>query len=84
MDYLELRSKWDFAGKTVRRQDARWSRQVLEWSPHGARAAHRPLTRWTDALNQHVSKEMGVEVDWWTVSLQELNWCRLRGSFLSG
>ena len=42
------RFRW--AGHVARRNDGRWTREVLTWSIEGSRSRGRPLTRWTDSL----------------------------------
>jgi hypothetical protein len=53
-DWIEgqRKRKWGFAGHTMRRDDGRWSRLLLEWRPIGNRSVGHPKTRWTDVLEQ--------------------------------
>ena len=46
------RRKFRWAGHVARRQDGRWTREVLDWSLQGYRAQGRPSMRWTDSLNK--------------------------------
>ena len=65
------RRKYRWAGHVARRDDERWSRQVLCWKPVGVRAQGRPLTRWSDALNKFfdgVSAALGQCIDWMSLA----------------
>ena len=49
---LYRRRKWRFAGRVARKNDGRWSTQMLHWMPPtvAGRRPGRPLTRWTDDI----------------------------------
>ena len=46
----QRRRLWRWAGHTARRQDGRWSRQAIFWTPDGTRNRGRPKKRWEDPL----------------------------------
>ena len=53
-DWVEeiTRRKYRWAGHVARREDGRWTREVLDLTLSGSRAANRPHIRWSDSLNQ--------------------------------
>ena len=46
--------KWNFAGKTARQHDGRWSHKLLDWTPWFRtlpyRTVGRPMLRWDDCF----------------------------------
>ena len=46
------RRRYRWAGHVARRQDGRWTREVLTWSVVGSRSQKRPLTRWSDTFRK--------------------------------
>ena len=52
---LQRRRKWRFAGRVARNPDKRWTKRLLYWKPTlgGGRSVGRPVTRWTDDLEQY-------------------------------
>ena len=50
--HLHRRRKWRLAGSLARCDDARWSRQILEFKPDFGcgRSVGRPKRRWADQL----------------------------------
>lgn len=50
------RRKWRFAARVAQAVDNRWSKRILDWSPHfrcsPCRLVGRPLTRWHDCFVQ--------------------------------
>ena len=45
------RLKWRWAGHISRRDDGRWSRRLLDWTPRtGGRGVGRPPMRWSDDI----------------------------------
>ena len=79
------RRKYRWAGHVARRDDGRWSRQVLCWSPVGLRAQGRPLTRWSDPLNKFfdsVSAAVGQCIDWMSVAQDREEWKQYETHFV--
>ena len=57
-DWIEeqQRRKWRWAGHVCRRDDGRWTKQVLEWTPGGGhRRQGHPFSRWSDDINGFIS-----------------------------
>ena len=46
------RRRYRWAGHVARRQDGRWTREVLTWSVVGSWSQKRPLTRWSDTFSK--------------------------------
>ena len=79
------RRKYRWAGHVARRDDERWSRQVLCWNPVGVRAQGRPLTRWSDALNKFfdsVSAALGQCIDWMSLTKDRDEWKQFETPFV--
>ena len=78
----QRRRKWRFAGHTARREDARWTKELLGWRPDGTRFAWRPLTRWTDVLDKFW-KSLGKKAGGWLNEAQNRKkWCTLEAEFI--
>ena len=64
------RRKWRLAGSLARCDDARWSRQILEFKPnygHGRSPGH-PKTRWIDQLEAFAGGDwlaLATDADQW-------------------
>ena len=66
------RRKWRAAGKLVRQTDDRWSRRILDWTPHcgNGRGRGRPRTRWSDHLEKYAGggwKETARDEGLWKI-----------------
>ena len=58
--------KWRWAGHAARREDGRWSTQLLDWRPEGSRKKQgRPKARWEDELDEFVRKQRGGKKGEW-------------------
>ena len=45
--------KWDWAGHIARRQDGRWTKEILNWYPRDQkRPRKRPNMRWIHEINK--------------------------------
>ena len=49
--------KWRWAGHTLRRDDGRWTRKVLEWTPTGRRSVGHPARRWEDGIKEYLQSQ---------------------------
>ena len=80
-DWIEeqQRRKWRWAGHVCRRDDGRWTKQVLEWTPSGGhRCRGHPFSRWSDDIDGFISTldagssgEEGVSVEVWSATAQD-------------
>ena len=80
------RRKFRWAGHVARRQDGRWTREVLDWSLQGYRAQGRPSMRWTDSLNKFfyggaTSSAVGAQT-WVTQALNRSFWQQQEDSYV--
>ena len=72
----QRRRKWMWAGHCARRSDDRWTKKVLQWSPHGFRDRKRPVTRWSDDMRRWCGD------DWTKCAESRARWIELgRASF---
>ena len=77
--------KFQWAGHVSRRDDGRWSGQILRWCPVGVRLQGRPVTRWSDALNKFydsVSAALGEHIDWITLAADRDKWKQMEEAFV--
>ncbi len=52
--YVAEKLKWSYAGHITRREEGRWEKKVLEWTPRkGKRRVGRPSTRWHDEIKSN-------------------------------
>ena len=68
---LSRRRKWQFAGKTARQKDNRWSKLILDWQPDFGlgRFQGRPKKRWSDDIVAYVGGnwiELANDVNLWS------------------
>ena len=78
--HLHRRRKWRLAGSLARCDDARWSRQILEFKPDFGcgRSVGRPKRRWADQL------EAFAGGDWLTVAADAELWKVAEDVFVHG
>ena len=77
--------KWDWAGKTARRFDGRWSHEILKWHPNETKVRGKPRTRWSDTLNKFLTNHIGVphtRSDWMKMASIPETWENLRDAFI--
>ena len=77
--------KFGWAGHVCRRQDGRWSRQVLNWCPVGWRDRGHPLMRWRDSFTSffdNVSAAMTQHIDWMALAEDRDAWNALEEQFV--
>ena len=52
------KSKWRWAGHTVRQNDNRWTKRLLDWTPRiGRKNKGRPRVQWEDDIRKFWAKE---------------------------
>ena len=77
--------KYRWAGHVCRRDDGRWSRQVLNWCPTGSRSNGRPLMRWSDSLNKffdRMSETLGCPVVWMNEATDREAWIHMQAPYV--
>ena len=74
----QRKRKWGLAGHTMRREDGRWSRAVLDWRPQGTRKVGHPITRWTDSLDSFAD---AWKFDWKQKATNRVAWARWANRF---
>jgi hypothetical protein len=85
---LQHRRTWRWAGHVLRRDDGRWTRRVLEWTPGGSRQRGRPKVRWIDGLNTFFSQLTGISSSsevfafWQTTAQDREAWQLLEDDFV--
>ena len=76
------RTKWNFIGKVVQKQDSRWAKRLLGWTPHFRcqpwRNVGHPRRRWEDPI----IKTAGG--DWIRTAKDSSTWTLLEPAFLEG
>ena len=82
------RRKFRWAGQVARRQDGRWTREVLTWSLDGKRPRKRPLTRWTHSLQKfastlHGDESFGSNECWMALAQDEDVWRSLETDYIN-
>lgn len=88
VDWVEEihRRKFRWAGRTVRQEDGRWTREVLTWSVGGTRLRKRPLKRWTDSLQQFVKHFYGSDAAnenaWMEAAMDQNTWSSLETAYV--
>ena len=83
LDWAEeqRRRYWRWAGRLARRDDGRWSRKLLDWSPGGLRPQGRPRKRWEDRLSQFYMAKFGCT--WWLGDAKDPEkWDKLETEFV--
>ena len=85
-DWVEeaRRRKFRWAGHVIRRDDGRWTREVLTWSLQGTRSRGRPFTRWTDSLNKFFEKRYEEAEDsfWLILAEDRYTWHALDDEYI--
>jgi hypothetical protein len=81
-DWVQTQKKRYFAwaGHVARREDGRWSRRVLDWTPSGGkRSCGHPKQRWIDKLAAFVKNH--TDVDWKAATADRHTWGRWADEF---
>ena len=77
--------KWTWAGTVARRQDSRWTHEVLKWDPPDLKIRGRPKTRWSDEINEYLTAVNGCQQagkDWTMAALDKKKWSTLLKGFV--
>jgi hypothetical protein len=78
--------KWRWYGHTCRRNDNRWSRRVLFWTPErGSRCQGHPFSRWTAEFELFAGKldEAGIDSNLQTIAQDRASWGQLEKDFVN-
>ena len=65
-DWVAMQTKnlWCWAAKTTTKEDARWTKRILKWTPtEGLRNVGHPRARWRDGLDQFTKTLPGFTDD---------------------
>eukprot|EP00973_Karenia_brevis_P027228 3756343-Karenia_brevis.AAC.1 len=71
---MQRERKWNWACKLANDVDSKWSKKALNWDPskdaryHAHRRQSRPHKRWSDDINEHLSKQLGDQEMAWKLS----------------
>jgi len=77
------RKIFQWAGRTARVNDERWTREVLLWSASGARKRGRPKFRWTDTLNKCFKQGRQATNEFWLeLARDEESWATLENDYV--
>ena len=78
------RRRFQWAGRTARLEDNRWTREVLEWSTAGSRKRGRPKLRWTDAFNKFFQQARQASNKFWMeLARDEASWKTLEDDYVN-
>ena len=78
------RRRFQWAGRTARLTDDRWTREVLVWAASGKRRRGRPKTRWTDQLNNFFQRELQATNEFWMgLASEEASWASLENDYVN-
>ena len=78
------RRRFQWAGRTARLNDNRWTREVLVWSATGNRKRGRPKARWTDQLNKFFRRELQATNQFWMeIASEEASWASLENDYVN-
>ena len=78
------RRRFQWAGRTARLNDNRWTREVLVWSATGNRKRGRPKARWTDQLNKFFRQELQATNQYWMdIASEEASWASLEHNYVN-
>jgi hypothetical protein len=79
------RRKFRWAGHVARREDGRWTRRILQWTPDGKRDRGRPNLRWVDSIRTFFSRLLGEaagEDTWIDVAQDREGWHAHEGNYV--
>ena len=69
--------KWNWAGHIARRQDRRWTKEILDWYPRDqVRPRGRPNTRWIDEIRQFAG------IEWMRIAEDRTLWKQRGEAFI--
>ena len=80
------RRKWRCAGHLARRDDDRWSKKSLDWTPPGTRKVGRPHARWSDSLDRFATTLFNTEYEkgsWQVLAQDRETWKVLEQDFIN-
>ena len=73
---------FQWAGRTARVNDERWTRELLSWSASGARKRGRSKFRWTDTLNKCFKQGRQATNEFWLeLARDEELWATLENDY---
>lgn len=84
------RRKFKWAGEVARRQDGRWSHEVLAWNAQGTRPRKRPHKRWSDSISYFVQQCLGGSTrlsrangEWIALARDKVAWQALTNDYVN-
>ena len=83
---IQRERTWQWASKMAQKSGPRWTRDINAWYPADTRGRGRPKTRWSDAINAYLTKELGssqTEDDWCMVASNINLWNSLAAGFVA-
>ena len=76
------RRKWRWAGHVARRDDGRWTKKMLSFTPEGSRNVGRPRKRWEDDLVKFFTDKLECGGEWISWAQCRETWVRLEQDFV--